>query len=82
MPTLYYVIPLLSAFIILLIGKVGLRDYIIAHSSKLISKLFDCDFCLSWWTSVALTLVAYIFVGDTNLFIIPFIATPIIRVLI
>lgn len=56
MSTVYFItllsaliyIALAAAFVILLIGKLGIRDNIIAKAPKLISQLFDCDFCLSF----------------------------------
>ena len=71
-------IALAAAFVILLIGKLGVRDSIIARAPKLISKLFDCDFCLSFWTSVILA----IFFSEFNILFIPIISTPITRILI
>ena len=51
-------IALAAAFTILLIGKIGLRDFIIGHSRiKFISELFDCDFCLSFWLSLIISIV-------------------------
>nr|DAJ06087.1 MAG TPA: Protein of unknown function (DUF1360) [Caudoviricetes sp.] len=75
-------ISLASAFIILLIGKIGIRDGIIARAPKLISQLFDCDFCLSFWTSLILAVILAIFFREMNILFIPIISTPITRILI
>ena len=75
-------IALAAAFVILLIGKLGVRDSIIARAPKLISKLFDCDFCLSFWTSVILAIILAIFFSEFNILFIPIISTPITRILI
>lgn len=75
-------ISLTAAFFILLIGKMGLRDEIIARAPKLISEMFSCDFCLSFWTSLVLAIAMAIVLGDTGILIIPILSTPIIRVLL
>lgn len=75
-------IALAAAFMILLIGKLGIRDGIIARAPKLISQLFDCDFCLSFWTSFILAIILAILFREINILIIPIISTPITRILI
>lgn len=90
MSTVYFIallsaliyIALAAAFIILLIGKLGIRDNIIAKAPKLISQLFDCDFCLSFWTSLILAVILAIFFREMNILFIPIISTPITRILI
>ena len=75
-------IALAAAFAILLSGKLGIRDNIIAKAPKLISQLFDCDFCLSFWTSVILAIILAIFFREMSIIFIPIISTPITRILI
>ena len=75
-------IALAAAFVILLIGKLGIRDRVIAKAPKLISQLFDCDFCLSFWTSVILAAILAIFFSELSILFIPIISTPITRILI
>ena len=90
MSTVYFItllsaliyIALAAAFILLLIGKLGIRDNIIAKSPKLISQLFDCDFCLSFWASLILAVILVIFFREMNILFIPIISTPITRILI
>lgn len=90
MSTVYFItllstlihIALAAAFVILLIGKLGIRDNIIAKAPKLISQLFDCDFCLSFWTSLILAIILAIFFNEMSIIFIPIISTPITRILI
>lgn len=72
----------ISAFIILLIGKLGIRDKIIERAPKVISQLFECDFCLSFWTSLILALILAIFFSEIYILFIPIISTPITRILL
>ena len=71
-----------AAFIILFIGKIGIRDNVIAKAPKLISQMFDCDFCLSFWVSLILAVILAIFFGQLNLLLIPILSTPITKVLL
>lgn len=75
-------IALIAAFIILLIGKIGLREYIVLVAPKLISKLFSCDFCLSFWLAFALAILASLICNSLILVAIPLFSTPITRILI
>lgn len=76
------IIALISAFIILLITKIGLRDFIIERGPKLISKMFNCDFCLSFWTNVFVAFFIAALLGFLPLIVAPIFATPITRILI
>lgn len=73
---------LLSAFVILLITKIGLRDFVIEQGPKLISKMFNCDFCLSFWTNVFIALIMAASTGCLSFIIIPIFAAPVTRVFI
>lgn len=76
------ILALFVAFIILVIGKLGLRNYIIARAPKLISELVECDLCLSFWLSLILAIILAIIFKDMSIIIIPFLSTPITRFLL
>ena len=85
MPTLTQIImiSLFTTFSILFIGKIGLRDMIIERSPiLLVSKLFDCDFCLSFWASMLFSLVCVCLTNDLAFMVVPFFSAPIIRFLL
>ena len=90
MSTVYFItmlsaliyIALAAAFVILLIGKLGIRDSIITKAPKLISQLFDCDFCLSFWMSAILAVILAIFFRELSIRFMPIISTRITRILI
>lgn len=90
MSTVYFItllsaliyIALAAAFVILLIEKLGIRDSIVVNAPKLISQLFDCDFCLSFWMSLILAVILAIFFDEFSILFIPIISTPITRILI
>ena len=70
------------AFLLLLAHKVGLVETLQVHGSKLISELVHCDFCMSFWLSVFVTLAVVFITGDWWLVVVPLISTPIARRLI
>ena len=72
----------MSAFLILAITKLGIREWVQIRAPKLISELFNCDFCLSFWVCLFFSLVLLIFTGDTRLLITPFLASPLTRLAI
>lgn len=76
------VVALLAAFLIGLMRKLGVVEYVQVHGNKLFSEMFSCDFCLSWWSCVAVALFAFIICGNPVLFGVPFCATMITRVLL
>lgn len=84
MPTLYQVIliALIAAFSILFIGKTGIRDKIVEKAPKLLSMLFDCDYCLSFWTAMLMCVVMYFTTFDSSYLFVPILSTPITRFLL
>lgn len=73
-------VSLSSAFTILFIQKIGLRERVEAFGPKLLSQLFSCDFCLGFWFSVLAAFIFYIFgVVGAEAFYLPFLAAPLIR---
>lgn len=71
-----------AAFAILFIGKTGIRDAVIQKAPKLVSQMFACDFCLSFWTCSALAAVITAVTGALFLVAVPIVAAPITRRLI
>lgn len=86
MPVLYQIVivALIAAFTILFISRIGLRDFIILHSPKLISELFSCDFCLCFWVSVLISIILFLYQSphDILFILIPICSTPIARYLL
>lgn len=76
------VIALLAAFIIMLLRKWGVIEWVQINGNEFFSKMFSCDFCLSWWAAVILSFIATIFTGNISLFLVPFCSTMITRILL
>ena len=73
------VVALLTAFVIILAKKWGIVEYVQIHGNDFFSKLASCDFCMSWWTSLAVSIIAVIVTGDWTLIFLPFFVTPLSR---
>ena len=87
MSTLHQIIivALTAAFIILFLGKTGLRtkfrDWNDRIGIKVVASALDCDFCLSFWTCLVIALIIWLF-GYEEHFIVLLCAPPITRYLI
>lgn len=84
MPVLHQIVivALIAAFTVLLISKIGLRDFIIIKGPKKVSQLFSCDFCLCFWVGLTITLIAHFIVDWPYTLILPVCSTPIARYLL
>lgn len=76
------IIALFSTFAILLTERVGYREIIQIRAPKLVSELFSCDFCLSWWTCLAFAIAASILQGELIYLLCSIAATPLTRKLL
>lgn len=72
----------LSAFCLLLAYKLGIVELLQVEGNEFISKMAHCDFCMSWWLSVIISVIIIIASGDVMFLLTPFFATPIARRLI
>ena len=79
------IVALLSTFIVLFIGKTGLREKMRNHfdsiGATLIASMLDCDFCLSFWVCLILSITFWIIFKDMSI-VVPICATPITRYLL
>ena len=73
------VVAMVAAFLLLLAHKWGIVEYLQVHGNDFISKMAQCDFCMSWWLCVFLTVLVIRYTCDCRMLFIPFIATPLAR---
>jgi hypothetical protein len=76
------VIALLATFAILVMEKTGARQYLTERSPRLISEMFQCSFCLSFWTAVIISVMLGLLFRDVRFFAAPFLSAPITRMLL
>ena len=73
------VVALLTAFVIILAKKWGITEMVQIHGNDFFSKLASCDFCMSYWVSLVISIIAVIVTGDWTLIFLPFFVTPLSR---
>ena len=76
------VIALLSAFVILFANKIGLIEYLVNIPNKFISKLVQCNFCMSFWIALFISIIIIVLTKDFKYIFIPIISSPISRLVI
>lgn len=79
---LMILIALGAAFVVLLIKKWGIAEWVQVHGNGFFSKLFSCDLCMSFWAAVVLSVISAIMVGDVWIISLPMFTTPITRMLV
>lgn len=84
MISMYYVavISLIAAFIVLLIKKWGWAEWVQVHGNKVLSQLFSCDLCMSFWAAVLVSIIMVLATGNSALIFVPVLSTPITRMLV
>jgi hypothetical protein len=73
---------LFASWIISLLTKWKIIERCQVHAPKLISEMCRCNFCLSWWACVVITVPAVIATGNLWLCVIPVLATNITKKII
>lgn len=87
MSAVYYLvlvvlIALAVTFIIQFAEKRGYRDRAIDNTEGLLQEMLKCDFCLSFWTSLILSLLVISVLGNWWILFAPVFTTPITRFLL
>lgn len=87
MSTVYYLvlvvlIALAVTFIIQFAEKRGYRDRVIDNTKGLLQEMLKCDFCLGFWTSLILSIIVLVALGNWWILFAPVFTTPIIRFLL
>lgn len=66
--TVFVLVALMAAFVIGVLTKWGVVEWMQVHGDSILSRMFSCDFCLSFWMCTLL-LVAVACVTDTPLLV-------------
>lgn len=75
-------VALLSAFVVIVLTKWQIREFIQVHGGNFFGRMADCDFCFGFWIAVLLSVGATCTVGDCRLLLIPLFSAPITRILL
>lgn len=73
------VVAMLAAFLLLLAYKLGIVEYMQVHGNRFVSEMAQCDFCMSWWLSVAISIGFFVVTGDSLCLTVPLLSTPLAR---
>lgn len=68
-----------AAFVIGLLRKWGIAEWVIVHGDDIMSKMFSCDFCLSFWTCTVLMVVPACWYDEPLLVLCGLFASPLTR---
>ena len=75
-------VALLAAMMVLLVKKWGIAEWIQIHGDKFLSKLFSCDLCMSFWAAMCFAVVLCCVFDDAGWLLLPFLTTPVTRMLV
>ena len=73
-------VALMASFLVLLLTKWGVVEWLQVHGDELLSKMASCSFCLSFWVCLLVTLVVVLGTDNALYMSVPFFATPITRI--
>lgn len=78
---LYYtiMIALVAAFVLSLLRKWGFIEWIQVHGNNFFANMFSCNFCLSFWFGLVLSILCVFISGDLTLLLVPVCSTTITR---
>nr|DAW08643.1 MAG TPA: Protein of unknown function (DUF1360) [Caudoviricetes sp.] len=71
-----------AAFILTLLYKWGVVEWLQIHGNNFFSQMAHCDFCMSWWVCLSLAIGASVLTGNYYLLLAPFFSTIITRNLV
>ena len=75
-------VALAAAFVVLLVKKWGIAEYMQVHGDRFTSKLFSCDLCMSFWACAIVSVAAVYFVDEWWVLTVPVFSTPLTRMMV
>ena len=69
----------LTSWVVILLRKWGVLEWLQVHGSEFVGKLVSCDYCLNWWLSWAVVVVALAATGEWWVVAVPFFSTTVGR---
>lgn len=63
-------------FVITVLDKWGILEWMQSRSNEFFHKLLTCSFCRSFWTAAILCIVAFIISGYWPILIVPIFVAP------
>lgn len=75
-------VALAAAFVVLLVKKLGIAEWMQVHGDRTMSQLFSCDFCMSFWAAVLILIVLCAYYDNGGYLLLAICTTPITRMLV
>ena len=75
-------VALLAAWVLLLMKKWGIIEWLQVYGTEKVSEAAHCSFCLSWWVCCVIAVALSLIMGEWGVLMCPFFATPITRLLV
>lgn len=72
-------VALVAAFGISLFRKWGIIDWVQRNGNDFFAKMFNCEFCLSFWAGLFLSILISIYTGNPYLLFVPICSTVLTR---
>ena len=76
------IVALIASFIVLLLNKVGVLEWMQIKGNEFISKMANCHFCLSFWVALIISIFIAFYFQNPILILVPICSTPITRILL
>ena len=70
---------LLTAFILTLAKKWGLVERLQVRGGRMVSHMAHCDFCMSWWLGVLVSVLLALLAQQWRMLLLPFFSTMLAR---
>lgn len=68
-----------AAFTLLFLRKIGFVERMQVHGNCFFSQMSRCNFCLSFWVNLILSIVLVLVTNELTYIFIPFFSTPLSR---
>ena len=68
-----------TSWVVILLRKWGVLEWLQVHGSEFVGKLVSCDYCLNWWLSWAVVVIALAATGEWWMVAVPFFSTTVGR---
>lgn len=76
------IVALIASFVLCLMYKWGIVEYVQVHGNEFFSKMFGCNFCMSWWICVIISIFVALICCKIVYLTIPILAVNITKKLI
>lgn len=75
-------VALLASTIVLLLKKWGLAEWMQVHGDKVLSELFSCDLCMTFWAGTLVWIVLACIFDNPMMVLCGFLSCPISRMMV